>query len=272
MPYSAMELAEAFLKTGELDDALDAINQQLDEVPEDDEARRLGLQIQMRLLAQEELPNLLTEFDKLSVKQAGDWQTKSLILERLNNLPEAISAIQSARQLAPDDKRLTERLLDLLLSVESYGEAIKLVREQEKNWRWLEREGDVLVLAGDDMLATARYGLVLAKLEELEGTMREDYLQALKVRVMLARAHAYRRLEHLDIAKELYQNATLLIGDDVTIQFNLGLIAYMEGNSDTAIAMCEQALATASPGLKAEMIKSLSEDSRFSPLKQALNI
>lgn len=272
MSYSAMELAEAFLKTGELDDALDAIKQQLDESPGDDEARRLHIQIQMRLLPQQELPQLLSEFEKLNEKQVSDWQTKSIIFERSGQFAEAISAMQSALQLVSEDERLTERLLDLLLGAESYDDALELVREQEKNWRWLEREGDVLVLIGDDMLATARYGLVLAHLEELEGVLREDYLQALRVRVMLARAHAYRRLEHLDIAKELYHASQSIMGQDITIQFNLGLIAEMEGDSETAQSLCWGALEKASSGLKTAMIAGLSEDSRFESLKQALSV
>ncbi len=272
MSYSPMELAEAFLKTGELDDALDAVNQQLEQRPEDDEARRLLIQIRMRLLPQQDLAQTIAEFDKLGKLSATDWQTKSVIFERIGDLASAISAIQSARQLAPDDERLTERLLDLLLGDENYEEALNLVRSQVLSWQWLEREGDVLVLVGEDTLATARYGLVLAHLEAFEGTMREDYLQALKVRVILARAHAYRRLDHLDTAKELYHSAVSILGDDVSVQFNLGLIAEMEGDPDKAETICKQALELASQGLKEEMLLALDEDSRFTSLKQRLSI
>ncbi|MBZ0278924.1 MAG: tetratricopeptide repeat protein, partial [Anaerolineae bacterium] len=45
MGYSPMQLAEAFIKTGELTDALDALNQQLETVPQDDYARRLRSQV-----------------------------------------------------------------------------------------------------------------------------------------------------------------------------------------------------------------------------------
>ena len=272
MSYSPMELAEAFLKTGELDDALDAINQQLEQAADDDEARRLLIQIQMRLLPQQELSKTLAEFDKLTELSATDWQTKSIIFEQIGELANAISAIQSARQHAPHDERLSERLLDLFLRDEKYEAALNLVRSQEKSWRWLEREGDVLVLLGNDILATARYGLVLAHLEGFEGTMRDDYLQALKVRVILARAHAYRRLEHLDTAKELYLVAESILGDDVSIQFNLGLISEMGGDSDEAVKICSQALSRASQGLKTEMIAALDEDLRFLSLKQALSV
>lgn len=272
MPYSAMELAEAFLKTGELEDALEAVNQQLGDYPADDEARRIKIQIQLRLLPVPQLHRLSDDFEALAEKTVEDWQLKSVIEERMGNQNEAIAAIENARKLSPDNERLSERLLDLLLVAEQYADALVLVREQQPGWRWLEREGDVLVLQGDDMLATARYGLVLSHLEEFEGTMQADYLQALKSRVILARAHAYRRLGHTDTAQEHYLSAQKIIGEDITIQFNLGLIAEMEGNHTEALKLCKDALSKASPTLKSNMAESFNEDTRFETLKQDLEL
>jgi len=272
MPYSPMELAEAFLKTGELDDALEAINQQLEDNPADDEARRLRIQIQMRLLPPAQYSNLHDDFDALAKKTVDDWQLKSVIAERAGDLNAAIAAIHEARKLSPENERLSERLLDLLLASESYDDALTLVRAQEQSWRWLEREGDVLVLQGNDMLATARYGLVLSHLSDFEGKMQADYLQALKTRVMLARAHAYRRLGHTDTAKEHYLAAKEFFGEDVTIQFNLGLIAEMEGNHDEALKLCKDALSKASQALKDNMAESLDADAIFETLKLELGL
>ena len=41
MGYSPLQLAQAFIKTGEIEDALDALNQHLEATPSDDETRRL---------------------------------------------------------------------------------------------------------------------------------------------------------------------------------------------------------------------------------------
>ncbi|MEO1163713.1 MAG: tetratricopeptide repeat protein, partial [Chloroflexota bacterium] len=55
MAYTPMQLAETFLKTGELEDALDALNQQLEAEPADEEARRLRVQVLMPLLVRDVL-------------------------------------------------------------------------------------------------------------------------------------------------------------------------------------------------------------------------
>ncbi|MEL6406627.1 MAG: tetratricopeptide repeat protein [Chloroflexota bacterium] len=260
MAYTPMQLAEAFLKTGELEDALDALNQQLEAEPADEEARRLRVQVLMRLRQPEHLAQAMADMDAISQKTATDWQTHSILAMQSGDAQSAIDAIQQARTLAPDDERLTERLLDLLLKAAQYDEALALVREQERTWRWLEREGDVLVLLGDDMLATARYGLVLAQLEQFKDTMREDYWHAFRVRALLARAHAYRRLEHSDPAREHYLAAQAILGDDVSIMFNLGLLQAQEGHIEDAITRCKAAYMNASETLQAEMMRSLIDD------------
>lgn len=271
MPYSAMELAEVFLKTGELDDALDALNQQLDNQPDDDYARRLRIQTNLRLLNASNLTCTLDDLEKLKQKSATDYQTESIIYQKMGNLDKAIQAIQHGQQLEPQNERLTERLIDLLLNTEQYQTALDIIREQEKNWRWLEREGDVLALLDNDILAIARYGLVLAHLSELDGIMNENYLQALKLRVILARAHAYRRLDYTDLARDLYESAQAITGDDATITFNLGLLAEIDGQHNQAIKHCQQALDNAPKLLRQSMLDSLN-NSKYTTLKQALNI
>lgn len=270
MPYTAMELADAFIKTGELDDAVIALREHLEQHQQDDEARRLYIQVQMRLSAGDDLVTLINNFDFLSEKTADDWRLQSTIYEQNNQVILAIESIRHARKITPNDERLTERYLDLLLKNEQYDNALTLVREQAKTWRWLEREGDILALIGNDRLATARYGLVLAHLSELEGTMRDDYLQSLKLRVILARAHAYRRLEHYDLAEALYLEAQDILGDDLTIQFNLGLLAYLNGDANTALMKCREALDKASDTLRTHMLSSLDEEELFISLKQQL--
>lgn len=271
MSYTAMELAEVFLKTGELDDALDAINQQLSEHPDDDTARRLRIQIMMRQREPEQLQLALSDVEKIHDKNARDWQMCSIIHERLGNLGNAVAAIQFARDLDPDSERLTERLLDILIASDDYDPALSLIREQERSWRWLEREGDLLVLMGDDTLATARYGLVLSHLSQLESTIQEEYLQALKLRVILASAHCYRRLGHIAPARELYNEAKKIISDDSSIDFNLGLLAALDGDIKQAVDMCRQALKQAPHIIRLEMLQSIENDESLSSLSEYLN-
>jgi tetratricopeptide (TPR) repeat protein len=260
MPYTPMELADAFLKTGEIQDALDALNQELSERPDNETARRLRIQILISLAGETHLLQAISDFTRIAAPLAEDYQRLSILQEKLGAIPDAITAISKAREIAPKDERLTERYLDLLLAQKAYQSALNLVREQNSVWRWLEHEGDILVLLGDDTTATARYGLVLAQLAAFEGVMRPDYLQALKARVLLARAHAYRRLGQADIAQELYQAAQTLLPKDPTIAFNLGLLETLRGDKAAAIIQCQQALDSASSGLKDEMLNSLDDE------------
>lgn len=261
MPYTPMQLAEAFLKTGEIPDALDALNQELEQSPENELARRLRIQVLSSLAGEANLNQALADFASLDLSSAEDYQRLSILHERLGNISTAIESIAKARELAPQDERLTERYLDLLLVQKDYSSALELVRQQSPTWRWLEREGDILALMGDDTTASARYGLVLAHLEQFEGQMRADYLQALKARVLLARAHSYRRLEQIETSQEHYQAAQALLPKDPTIAFNLGLLELLRGDRASAIEQCQDALAVASQSLKSEMLNSVDDES-----------
>lgn len=270
MPYSPLELAEAFIKTGELADALDALNQQLEQQPDDEETRRLRIDVQLRLDTAAHWQRALADVAALTQTTAADYQRASVLHERLSDPDSAIAAMHTARKLAPDDERLTERLLNLLMAQKQHDTALTLVHQQEKSWRWLQYEGDLLALMGDDTTATARYGLVLAQLDEREGQMRADYLQAMKARVLLARAHAYRRLKQLDSAREHYLAAQELLPKDPTIAFNLGLLHALAGNIDTAAEQCHAALNNAPAALRDEMLRSIAHDETFQLLREKL--
>jgi tetratricopeptide (TPR) repeat protein len=271
MSYSPMQLAEAFLTTGELEDALDALNQQLEQHANDDTARRLRIQVLMRLNSEQNLLYALADFEKLPFLTAEDYQTASIIYEGLGKLDDAITVMKQALKQSANNERMTERLLELLLTNEAHDDALALIRQQERRWRWLEREGDTLVLMGDDTMATARYGLVLAQLEQFAGQMQEDYLNALKARVLLARAHAYRRLEQIETASEHYQAAKALLPDDPTIDFNLGLLTFLQGDLESAIEQCRVALESASSHLADSMRESIQNDDIYQVLAKSLS-
>lgn len=271
MSYTPMELAAAFIKTGELDDALLALSEQLAQQPNDMSARRLRVQVLLRLGTTLDLQQALTDWQALPEPTTADYVEQSIIYERLDELPAAIMAMQTASTTKPHNERLAERLLMLMLKAERLEEALALVRQQgTSNWRWLEREGDVLVALGDDTLATARYGLVLAKLEQLAGTLQANYLQALRGRVLLARAHAYRRLDYLDIAREHYEAAQLIFPQDPVIPFNLGLLLAMAGERAEATEQCRAAYGQASVQLQVEMQRSVAQDPRHAWLAEVL--
>jgi tetratricopeptide (TPR) repeat protein len=162
--------------------------------------------------------------------------------------------VQEARTLDPHNERLTERLLHLWTAQGQTTAALDLVRSQARTWRWLQWEGDLLVQAGDDMTATARYGLALAQLDSRFDVSRDKYLAPIKARILIARAHAYRRLDQIDAADEHYQAAGQIIPDDPTLAFNRGLLAFARGDHEAAVQLCREGLAHANATLHNEML------------------
>ncbi len=256
MPYTPLQLADAFIQTGELADALDALTQHLDAHPGDAATRRLRMSLQLRL-GGDQLQVALADFDQLTSPTASDYAQRSVMLERSGDLDGAAQAVQHASTLNPTDERLTERLLHLYAAQGKTANALELVRSQPRTWRWLQWEGDLLVQAGDDITATARYGLALAQIDARFDTHVDKYLAPIKARILLARAHAYRRLDQIEQADEHYRAAAFLIPDEPAIPFHRGLLAYLRGDLNTALDLCREGLTHVSATLRDELLKTL---------------
>lgn len=254
MPYTPLQLAEVFIQTGELADALDALTQHLDAQPADDSSRRLRMGLLLRMA---NFQAALADFDRLINPTAADYAQRAVIFERLADLDSAVQAAQTARTLNPTDARLTEQLLHLWTAQGKTASALELVQTQPRTWRWLQWEGDLLVQAGDDTTATARYGLALAQIDARFDTQADKYLMPIKARILLARAHAYRRLGQIEQADEHYQAAAQLIPDEPALPFHLGLLAHLRGDENTALNLCREGLAQVSTTLREELLKTL---------------
>lgn len=269
MPYSPMQLAEAFIQTGELNDALDALNQQLDSNPRDDAARRLRIGVLLRLGDSGHLREGLADFDQLAQTGIDDQVQCSVILERLHNLEAALEAMMRARAMNPTDDRLTERTLHLLIAQGKTDAALELVRTQPRAWRWLQWEGDLLAMAGDDMMATARYGLALAQINE-RYTADDRFITPIRARLLLTRGDAYRRLGDINQAEKHYIAAGKLIPTDPTILFNRGLLAVERGLLPEALELCQKGFNKASSALKAEMEAVLRGNAQYAELARQI--
>lgn len=269
MTYTPMQLAEAFIQTGELADALDALDQHLDSSPGDEAARRLRIAVLLRLGGGDHLRQALSDFDSVTPLTADDEVQRSLILEKLDNLEDALQAMMRARSLNPVDDRLVERSLHLLIAQGKTGAALELVRTQPRAWRWLQWEGDLLVLTGDDMTATARYGLALAQLNE-RYPADDRFTTPIRARLLLARGDAYRRLGDLNQAEKHYIAAGKLIPTDPMIPFNRGLLAAERGSLPDALELCRRGLDQASIFLQKEMKTLLHSDARYAALARQL--
>lgn len=269
MPYSPLQLAEAFIQAGELAEALQALNQQLEAHPDDEEARRLRIGLLLRLDGPDHLEAALADFERLPNPHAGDYLQRSVVLERSERLAEALQAMAHAYALLPGDQRLAERYLQLLMRAEKIDLALNLVHTLPRTWRWLQWEGDLLVMAGKDMMATARYGLALAQLDQ-SFDMQTRIIAPIKARLLLARAHAYRRQQDFEQAAAHYRAAAALITDDPTIPFSLGLLAALRGEQEEALTLCRQGWTAASAALQKEMEQALRGSPYYHLLAQRL--
>lgn len=260
MTYSPMELAEAFIKTGEMADALDALNQQLETHPDDPNARRLRARVLLLLRHEPDLQQAVSDLQALAEMTSDDWVQLSIIYERLGQLDDAVHAMRQALSSDLSAERKVERLVRLLVVQANYEDALVLVRQQTRNWRWLQIEGDILAQSGDHMMATARYGLAIAQLEGRFDLEREDYLRAIKGRLLLARAHAYRRIGQYQQADEHYTAAQAITSADKSLDFYRGVLRALQGDAQGALDLCQGALAQSSELVRAELLGELREN------------
>lgn len=256
MSYTPLELAHAFIRTGEVDDALNALNDHLNDNPDDETVLRLRAQVLLRQ-GGVALSAALDDMTALHNLTADDYALLSVIHERLQDYPAAIKAAQAAFSHSKDE-RAAERLIDLYTTAGNYGDALTFIQHNNlRDWRWLQREADLLVLLGDDMTATARYGLALAQLEGRFDLAQDATARALAARILIARAHAYRRSGQLDIAAEQYAKAEAYIPGDPAVTFNRGLVAALQGDEIAAREYCGAALSQAPAALRRELLAEL---------------
>ncbi len=267
MPYTPMELAQAFIRTGELQDAVAALNEQLVAQPTDDEARRLRASVLLRLPGDEQHEQALNDLNALSHKTADDYVQMSILDERLNRLEGAIQAMLQACQLAPHDERLTERLPGLYMKQNNTAAALALVQQQPPTWRWLQWEADLLLLREDFAAAAVCYGRVLEQIDARHDMRVNQVMGAIRTRILLARAYAFRRSGQYAAAKTDYENAKRYYPDENAIDFNCGLLLALEGQLSVAAQQCHTAMqATTNPELLAEMQRTLATEPELQPL------
>lgn len=190
MPYSPLQLAEAFIRTGELNDALDALNQHLASLPDDDEARRLRASVLRRTDNDGHLQAALDDLNALENPTAEDIVQRSIILQALDDWPGANAAMEQAHDLKPDDDRITERYLLTLEKSGSPDQAYALVQTLPKSWRWLQIAGELAQRLGDQEAALQSYDAALADLEKKLDTENSAFAANLKQVLLLKRDSA----------------------------------------------------------------------------------
>lgn len=269
MTYSLLQVAEAFVRTGELADALDILNQQLDSQPDDDTARRLRAAVLPRLPldGDDHFRAALEDLDALTAPTADDWVQRSIILQRLDDLSGALEAMAQAQALRPDDDRVTARYLDLLLLNDRRDEARALLDTVPVKWRWLERAGDLATRDGDHAAAARKYTAALDHLNSQIDTVSSAIGANLKVGLLAKRAASNLASNLLDEAEADYSLLETLMPTDAAFSFFCGLILARRGDILGALNLCRAALERAGDTLRAELLAAL-DDVRYADLRR----
>lgn len=265
MSYSPLQLAEAYLQAGEIDDALDALNQHIATMP-DDESRRLRAAILSRHTDDASWRNALDDLDALEVPTPDDAILRSTLHSKLGDDDTAISVMLAAHQHFPTQERITERCLYLLRAGGKLDEARALVAGVPENWRWSQWAGDLAHDAGDLPEAIRHYSAAIDALDSryaLDTNQRANVLQneqvsdaaaltivAVYARLRAARADVYERQNEDALADADYAVAQTLIPDDTLIQLSRAFLSAKRGDLEPAKAGCEAALKHAPDALR----------------------
>lgn len=225
MPYSPMQLAEAFIKAGELPDALDALAAHLAEHPDDEHAKRLQVAVWLRT---DDPAHTLAARDTLRTltRTSSDEYTLSVVLEQTEpTLDPALQAVSRAYALAHDKAtkdRALERQLHLLRKLGQLEAALNLALERD----WIQWAADATADLNDDRRALGYYHQALERIEGLYRITSPEIATNIKGRVLLKRAAVHVRLGDYADAIADYDAAAQAIPNDPTIPLHRAVAAW----------------------------------------------
>lgn len=271
MSYSPRQLAEAFIQTGELDDALDTVSQYLTTAPDDEDMRRLRIEICSHLDDPTHIRLALEDMQYISTWQPPDYMIHSVLLEKAGQRQDSINVLREAYDRHPDDERLIERYVHLLRVQGSVDEAqavvARMIGDQPDSWRWLQWAGDLEMDAQDYAAAEAYYSSAIDALEQRYAISAHDTaairteahaapaaVLAVYARLRIARGYVLAKLEQLEQADDDYAAAARLIPDDAMIPFRRGLLAAKRGDMETTKQLCTHAFDLANETLRQVML------------------
>lgn len=262
---SLLEVADALILAGEMDEALDALSQHLAENQNDEDARRLRVRL---LLSLQRGKDALAELDRLP---APDQRLRAQAYALMG---DKVRAIEMREQLLQANADETPEQIELLLrDLYQRGEsdkALGMLADLSKTWRWLGWSGDFFALRADYAIAAEHYCSALDMLKEQESNA---LLEAQKAYLLLKRADVYRRLRQFAEADADYRAAEAIIPTDPMIPFNRGLLIFEQGDGASlrrALPLCRDALDHAPEALREYMRNTLLDEPRYHLLAQAL--
>jgi tetratricopeptide (TPR) repeat protein len=262
--HAPLELAESFIRAGELNHALEALDQHLVAAPDDADARRLRIDVLLRLPGR--ASDALSALNNLKPLTADDHLQRANILEILGDEVGAFAAVEQA-WMEHSDLRSAELMLRFLQRWGESARGLELLADLPKTWKWLGWSGDFYALRGDYSIAEEHYCSSLEQLERIEPSAITETQRA---HLLLKRADAYRRLKRFADADADYRTVEAIIPDDPLIPFNRGLLIYEQGNLRGALPLCRDAMDHAPDALRDLMRNTLMDEPRYRTLAQAL--
>lgn len=277
MEYTQLELAEAFLHAGELDDALDALNNHLASSPTDENARRTRAQVLTRIGVSRDEPHqlnaALADLNAIQSPSTEDITRRVNVLLQLGDKEAAYRLLIEtwANKAHTKDPRILELLLESLYQRAESAYAIEILFDQPKTSRWLRWTGDFHALKGDHRVALEYFCSALDQLEESTqdaNPISEGFINNLRGQLILRRAEVHTKLALYEEAEVDYTEAGTLIPSDPMISFLRGIAIYHQGTRlEEAVTLCKNALnSTTSETIRAEMHTLLSEKDRYNLL------
>jgi tetratricopeptide (TPR) repeat protein len=261
----SLELAEAFIQAGELADALDALDDHLEAHPDDHDARRLRVEVLIRLPAMAlEAVNDLAALPEWTER---DHLNRLRILVDWGFSPEAGAVLADEYRRRPDFATYAPLLLTYLYKYGEIDQALELLADLPKTPDWLLWSSKFYTLKGDDRVAAEHYCTALDQLPPSDNPLREIQRAGL----LLLRADTYRRLKQYADADADYTAAEAIAPNDPTIPFNRGLLTFEQGDLPLALALCKGAMERAPEILRnTAMLKILREEPRYAALYSAI--
>lgn len=266
MAHKTLDLANALLTAGELEEALDILNTHLTTQPDDDDARRLRAGILLRKPGDgqaERQQAALNDLDAIANPNAEDHLSRSLILEALGDLNGALAAAQNALQAEAGSTRLTERIVHLLIKAGDLAaarEIIKTAQTQSDDWRWSQWAGDLAAQADDQAAAAAHYQQALTTLDQVWQKAPDNvYVAGVRAHLLVVLGHLKRRARDYRQAQAHYDAAAATLQNDPVVKYYSGLTRALAGDQ-TGIAICRSAYEEANALLKAQIRTSLAEE------------
>ena len=206
-----LELVEAFISAGELEEAVAVLDEYLDTHTHDTEAIRLRAELLVRLPGRAR--DALYDLDHLPERSADDHLLRASAFDALGDQDGVFAAIEQAYAANPD-LRNVDLLLNQLYKRGDSERALNLLADLPKTWHWFSLTGDFHALTGDYVTAEVDYSAALDDLAQAEPSAINDLRRAY---LLLRRAEVYQRLERFADADADYAAASAIVPNDPTI-------------------------------------------------------